>query len=126
MESTSHKLYYNGDITTVSGFKKMQEMFPSIDHWMIGRGLIADPFLPNMIKANTLEYPENRFDIFREFHDTIYQEYDAFLSGPTPIKMKMQGFWEFFSLSFSNPQKTFKAIKKPIIQQLTKALLQKF
>ena len=68
--------------------------------------------LPNMIKANTLEYPENRFDIFREFHDTIYQEYDAFLSGPTPIKMKMQGFWEFFSLSFSNPQKTFKAIKK--------------
>jgi hypothetical protein len=26
--------------------------------------------------------------------------------------MKMQGFWEFFSQSFSNPQKTFKKIKK--------------
>jgi hypothetical protein len=23
----------------------MQERFPAIDHWMIGRGLIADPFL---------------------------------------------------------------------------------
>ena len=26
--------------------------------------------------------------------------------------MKMLGFWEYFSQSFSNPQKTFKKIKK--------------
>ncbi len=112
IESTKHKLYYNGDITTVAKFKEMQTRFPSIDHFMMGRGLIADPFLPSMIKNDTTEYPENRWDIFSEFHDTIYQQYDAALSGPTPIKMKMQGFWEFFSQSFSNPQKTFKKIKK--------------
>ena len=112
VESTSHKLYYNGDITTVNRFKEMQERFPSIDHWMIGRGLIADPFLPSMIKADTFEYPENRLEIFKKFHDTIYKQYDEFLSGPTPIKMKMLGFWEFFSQSFENPQKTYKAIKK--------------
>ncbi len=112
IESTKLKLYYNGDITTVAGFRAMQEHFPTIDHWMIGRGLIADPFLPSMIKNNTDEYPKDRWDIFNEFHDTIYQQYDAFLSGPTPIKMKMQGFWEFFSQSCSNPQKTFKLIKK--------------
>jgi tRNA-dihydrouridine synthase len=112
IESTRHKLYYNGDITSVAKLKEMQTRFPSIDHFMIGRGLIADPFLPSMIKNDTTEYPENRWAIFREFHDTIYHQYDAALSGPTPIKMKMQGFWEFFSQSFSNPQKTFKKIKK--------------
>lgn len=112
LESTKHKLYYNGDITSVAKFKEMQERFPSIDHFMIGRGLIADPFLPSMIKNNTTEYPANRWELFSEFHDTIYQQYDAALSGPTPIKMKMQGFWEYFSQSFSNPQKTFKKIKK--------------
>jgi tRNA-dihydrouridine synthase B len=112
IESTKHKLYYNGDITSVAKFKEMQTRFPSIDHFMMGRGLIADPFLPNMIKNNTTEYPKNRWEIFSEFHDTIYHQYDAALSGPTPIKMKMQGFWEFFSQSFSNPQKTFKKIKK--------------
>jgi tRNA-dihydrouridine synthase B len=111
-ENTKHKLYYNGDITSINRFKEMQERFPTIDHFMIGRGLISDPFLPSMIKSNTEEYPENRWAIFREFHDTIYQEYDDFLSGPTPIKMKMQGFWEYFSKSFSNPQKTYKKIKK--------------
>jgi tRNA-dihydrouridine synthase B len=112
IESTKHKLYYNGDITSVAKFKEMQTRFPSIDHFMMGRGLIADPFLPNMIKNDTTEYPKNRWEIFSEFHDTIYHQYDAALSGPTPIKMKMQGFWEFFSQSFSNPQKTFKKIKK--------------
>ncbi len=112
LENTKHKVYYNGDITTVAGFQKMQERFPKIDHWMIGRGLIADPFLPNMIKANTTEYPENRWEIFAEFHNTIFTAYDEALSGPTPIKMKMLGFWEYFSQSFSNPQKTYKKIKK--------------
>ena len=112
LDVSKHKLYYNGDITSVAKFKILQERFPSIDHFMIGRGLIADPFLPSMIKNDTTEYPKNRFEIFEEFHDTIYRDYDAYLQGPTPIKMKMLGFWEYFSESFSNPQKTFKKIKK--------------
>jgi len=112
VENTKQLLYYNGDITTVAKFKEIQERFSTIDHWMIGRGLIADPFLPSMIKNNTADYPENRSEIFRNFHDEIYQQYDAALSGPTPIKMKMQGFWEYFSQSFNDPQKTFKKIKK--------------
>jgi tRNA-dihydrouridine synthase len=50
IDTTKHKLYYNGDITSVAKFHEMQERYPSIDHWMIGRGLISDPFLPSMIK----------------------------------------------------------------------------
>ena len=112
LDHTKHKIYYNGDITSVEKLRMMQDRFPSIDHWMIGRGLISDPFLPSMIKNNTTEYPKNWLDIFENFHDTIYHDYDAYLSGPTPIRMKMLGFWEYFSESFSNPQKTFKKIKK--------------
>lgn len=128
ISSTKHKLYYNGDITSVESFKKIQNRFPTIDHFMIGRGLIADPFLPNMIKNDTKAYPKNRWEIFSEFHDRIYQQYDEYLSGPTPIKMKMLGFWEFFSQSFPNPQKTYKAIKKastPKKYQETVALILK-
>lgn len=109
---TRHKLYYNGDITSVAAFKKIEERFPTIDHYLIGRGLIADPFLPNMIKNNTTTYPKDRWDIFMAFHNTIYQNYDAYLSGPTPIRMKMLGFWKYFAETTSQPQKTFKAIKK--------------
>ena len=112
IDVAKHTLYYNGDITSVEQFRKMRQLFPSIEHFMIGRGLIADPFLPSMIKADTTEYPAKRWETFRAFHDTIYEQYDAALSGPTPIKMKMLGFWEFFSQSTHNPQKVYKAIKK--------------
>jgi tRNA-dihydrouridine synthase len=112
LDTTKHTLYYNGDITSVESFRAVKERFSSITHFMIGRGLISDPFLPQMIQHNTTVYPENRWQIFKEFHDRIFQEYDEYLSGPTPIKMKMRGFWEFFSASFPNPQKTFKKIKK--------------
>lgn len=112
VDNSKHKLYYNGDITSVDKFKEIQNRFPSIDHFMIGRGLIADPFLPSMIKNNSTEYPENRLQVFSDFHDEIYHEYDTFLSGPTPIRMKMLGFWDYFSRSFPNPQKTYKKIKK--------------
>ena len=67
LDASKQKLYYNGDITSVEKYKELQERFPSIDHWMIGRGLIADPFLPSMIRDNTTEYPKDRYEIFKEF-----------------------------------------------------------
>ena len=112
LDNAKHKIYYNGDITSVAKFNEMQERFPIIDHWMIGRGLIADPFLPSMIKANSMIYPANKLEIFSKFHDTIFHEYDEALSGHTQTLMKMLGFWEYFSKNFSNPHKTFKKIKK--------------
>jgi tRNA-dihydrouridine synthase len=32
VDQSKVKLYYNGDITTVTKFKEMQERFPAIDH----------------------------------------------------------------------------------------------
>ncbi|GIZ07650.1 tRNA-dihydrouridine synthase [Flavobacterium sp. UMI-01] len=112
IDHTKHKLYYNGDITSVTKFQEMQERFPSIDHWMIGRALIADPFLPSMIKNNTTNYPDNKLEVFKEFHDTLYEIYSESLSGQTHILLKMYHLWEYFSTTFSNPHKVLKLIKK--------------
>jgi tRNA-dihydrouridine synthase len=112
IDQSKVKLYYNGDITTVTKFKEMQERFPSIDHWMIGRGLIADPFLPRMIKSSSFEYPKNKMELFSDFHDTLYAGYGESLSGATHILLKMHHLWEYFSVIFSNPHKVAKNIKK--------------
>jgi tRNA-dihydrouridine synthase len=112
IKNTSHKLFYNGDISSVAKYREMTERFPTIDHWMIGRGLIADPFLPMMIKNNTSTYPENRIEIFSKFHDTLFHEYTQALSGASHILLKMYHFWEYFATTFPNPHKTLKKIKK--------------
>jgi tRNA-dihydrouridine synthase len=112
VDNTKHKLYYNGDITTVAKFKEMQERFPAINHFMIGRGLISDPFLPSMIKNNTTEHPKNKLHLFEAFHDTLYEGYSQSLSGSTHILLKMHHLWEYFAATFSNPHKVEKNIRK--------------
>lgn len=112
LDQTKQKVYYNGDITSVTKYREMVDRFPSIDHWMIGRGLIADPFLPSMIKANTTEYPEDRVEIFSKFHDTLFHEFETALSGQKHIALKMLSYWEYFSSTFENPHKVLKKIKK--------------
>ncbi|MBL4724159.1 MAG: tRNA-dihydrouridine synthase family protein, partial [Lutibacter sp.] len=112
IDNTKHTLYYNGDITTVAKFREMQARFPSINHWMIGRGLISDPFLPSMIKSDSTLYPENKLETFKAFHDTLYLCYIQSLSGASHLLLKMYHLWEYFSVLFSNPRKTLKKIKK--------------
>jgi tRNA-dihydrouridine synthase len=112
LRQTSHKVFYNGDITSVQSFREMKERFPSINHWMIGRGLIADPFLPAMIKADNPVYPENRYEIFNSFHDALFSFYEEALSGPNHILIKMYSFWKFFIQSFPHSPKGLKKIKK--------------
>jgi tRNA-dihydrouridine synthase len=112
IDIAKHKLYYNGDITSVLKFKEMQKQFPTINHWMIGRGLIADPFLPSMIKNNTTQYPKNKLEVFQLFHDTLFDEYSKSLSGASHILIKMYHLWEYFAQLFSNERKTLKKIKK--------------
>ncbi|NOR28214.1 MAG: tRNA-dihydrouridine synthase family protein [Lutibacter sp.] len=112
IDNTNHTLYYNGDITSVAKFNEMQQRFPSINHWMIGRGLISDPFLPSMIKNNTSNYPANKIELFKAFHDTLYEGYSESLSGASHLLLKMYHLWEYFSTLFSNPRKALKKIKK--------------
>ena len=128
LDNTKQKIYYNGDITSVAKFNELKERFPSIDHWMIGRGLIADPFLPNMIKNNDTNYPENRVEVFSDFHDTLFYDYESALSGQSHVLIKMLHFWEYFATTFDNPHKTFKKIKKakniPAYKQAVREILE--
>lgn len=112
LDKTKHTLYYNGDIRTVADFRRLQDLFPTINHWMIGRGLISDPFLPAMIQADTEVYPENRWDIFGQFIAELFHGYAGALSGKSHVLTKMTSYWEYFADAFPDPHRTFKKIKK--------------
>ncbi|MDB0063113.1 tRNA-dihydrouridine synthase family protein [Crocinitomicaceae bacterium] len=112
LDKTKHTIYYNGDICSVADFRRMQDQFPSIENWMIGRGLISDPFLAQMIKADMEVYPENRWELFRKFQYELFDGYAGALSGKSHVLTKMTSFWEYFSTSFSDSHKVFKKIKK--------------
>lgn len=105
-------LTYNGDINSVADFNKLKLEFPTINSWMIGRGVVSDPFLPSMIKEGVQEYPKDRLLRFRAFHDELFQDYESVLSGDRQVLLKMESFWEYFAQSFYDSHKTYKRIKK--------------
>lgn len=41
---------YNGDITNLEFFRMLLRKFPKVNSWMIGRGVLRNPFLPEQIK----------------------------------------------------------------------------
>ncbi len=112
LSQSSHTIFYNGDITSVRRYRELKDRFPGIRHWMIGRGLLADPFLPSMIKADDAEYPENRYEVLRAFHDKLFASYEKALSGPKHLLIKMYSFWEYLIASFPFSKKGLKRIRK--------------
>lgn len=109
---TKHKICYNGDINTLKDFQNLKNRFNNLSSWMIGRGLVANPFLAEQIKQEKKDSQENKMLRFKEFHDALAKEYLERLEGSSHFLNKMRIFWEYFSLSFSNSHKAYKRIKK--------------
>lgn len=102
---------YNGDINDLGFFQLIQNRFPAIHRYMLGRGLLANPFLCETIKsgnANT-EHAVNRI---RAFHDDVLSSYEAVLHGDHPVLGKMKEFWTYQARHLSNGRNMFKKIKK--------------
>lgn len=105
-------LTYNGDINTLEDFRNFKARFPSVTNWMLGRGVVSNPFLPQLIKNDDAQYPTDRWNIFAQFHDDLFHDYASVLQGDRQIVLKMLSFWEYFSAEFPNPHKAYKRIKK--------------
>lgn len=112
LNNSKHSLVYNGDIMSYQELNELQQRFPTVNRWMIGRGVIANPFLPEMIIAKTDQFPENSANKFLKFHDALMDNYGQQLSGEKHLLMKMTSFWEYFARSYSDSHAVLKRIKK--------------
>ena len=111
IENTKHKLIYNGDIKTTDDILNLNKLFSNkIDEYMIGRGLLMNPFLAKEIKGKVYS-KEEKFKIIREFIDELYK-INAEKLQPSHLVQRMTTHWEYLSFMFENQHKTFKKIKK--------------
>ena len=102
---------YNGDIRTLDDFQQISRRFTSIGQWMIGRGFLADPFLPHIIKAGQDRIDDKR-QTLHQFHTALFHAYADRLKGPSHLLKKMKGLWRYLSLTFDPFDKTLKKIKR--------------
>jgi hypothetical protein len=78
---------------------------------MLGRGVIANPSLPQILTADNI-VPEESQDSFRSFHDELLEGYRDYMSGDQPVLFKMKELWTFRSQYVDIDKKTLKKIRK--------------
>lgn len=108
---TQHTLCYNGDITSVDAFRQLSDRFPTIQHWMIGRGAICDPLIFEMIEDDVTEYPADRFEALSEFTELLLESHLQSSNAGNALA-KMISYWEYFSESLEEGARLYKRIKK--------------
>lgn len=99
---SKNELVYNGDINTVEDFEMIRKRFPSVKRFMIGRGLLKDPFLAEKIKG--FIDPKATFDKSRfiNFHNELFAELDDIFWNKHELMGKMKEYWLSFSYLFED------------------------
>lgn len=104
-------LVYNGDITKRSEIEQMASNFPHLKGIMIGRGLLAKPWLAaEYIEGATWTVARKQM-AFQEFHTRLLEEYNRRIEGgERQLLCKMQSLWEY--LLAGEDRKRLKKIHK--------------
>ena len=111
IEKSNHKLIYNGDIIKTSDIEVLDAKFENKqEEYMIGRGLLMNPFLASEIKGNITSIDEKKSTL-KMFHSELYQSYEENLQS-SHLLNTMRSQWEYLSFMFEDQHKTYKKIKK--------------
>ena len=104
LENTHLPLCYNGDINTLHTLKQLQDKFPQVAAFMIGRGLVGDPGIltPGGTDVKTL----------KQFHDHLLEEYTICFGSTRNAMFRMKENWHYLSQHFDTGEKLFKSLRK--------------
>jgi len=109
-------LVYNGDIVSVESFVRTCNAVQPVNSFMLGRGLLANPFLAEDIKSSVIARPRN--DAKRQterLHNYVLDLYEDRLrhaGGSPKVLGRMKELWSYLMYSFDEPQDIWRKIKK--------------
>lgn len=108
LQMSKHKLCYNGDIFNLRDYEKFKILFPEVDCIMLGRGLLAQPALAELIRGEGVLDQQR----LKSLHDEVYQAYKETLYGDRNLLFKMKELWAYMIQVFEAPDKQIKKIRK--------------
>ncbi len=111
LKEIRHPVVYNGDINGIDIYDTLSKRFPDTSGWMIGRGVLANVFLPEWIKDGRPKSHDGRNRFYR-FHRDLVDGYLRRFSGPTHVLDRMKGFWGYFALQMTDRRRILKKIRK--------------
>ncbi len=104
-------IIYNGDVFSKNDFDRISDDI-ILNNWMIGRGLLVDPFLPIKIKNEYIPELLEQKEIVYKFITDLYLAYRKKGNNKPQSIGVVKELWGFMAYSFNNSQKVFNTIKK--------------
>lgn len=102
-----HPVVYNGDIRTAADGAFLRARHPAITRWMIGRGLIADPFLAERLCGSAAPRDLNRL---RAFLDDLLAVACEESHGEKPVLGRFKELWGYLAPSLCRDGRLLKQI----------------
>mgnify|MGYP001002810775 CR=1 FL=1 len=102
LDSTSLPVIYSGEIKTAGDFHALKARFPGIKSWMLGRGLLADPFLPEKIRGKIGEREGSR-QLVKEFLLILAQDYSRAFRNEGNALARIKALWCYLG-DFFHPE----------------------
>ncbi|MCR4826700.1 MAG: tRNA-dihydrouridine synthase family protein [Bacteroidales bacterium] len=91
---TQHKIVYSGDIFTVEDYNRLSERFPQVAAWMLGRGLLRNPFLAEEIKGQDIGDKRERFlNFYQDFIEKLLP-----IRGESGTLANLKELWHYFAV----------------------------
>lgn len=108
-------LCYNGDIFSPDDFQNLCREFPDTEKVMLGRGVLQNPWLIGMLRSadpagGEASAPDK--ELLHAFCEDLCAGYARVISGDKNVLFKLKALWIYLGMSFTNPQKYLKKIKK--------------
>jgi tRNA-dihydrouridine synthase len=106
-----HPVCYNGDILTAADVERVQALVPQVDRFMIGRGILQNPFLLAEIRKQDVSHNE-KVAMLRGFHLSIIEHCKQKYSGDQHFLKRLEEMWEYHAEAFEDGRKIYKQVKK--------------
>ena len=103
VKNSVNSLCYNGDILSLEQAKQLQELYPSVQSTMIGRGLIADP---GMLSGGTDKAA------LEGFMNELMAVYEVEFGGSRNAIFRLKENWGFLHDRFEGSEKLWKRLRK--------------
>ena len=104
-------LVYNGDIFSVESFGRICDAVQPVNQFMLGRGILANPFLAEEIRGGALNAPERTKRLHAYVLD-LYEDRLHHAGGSPKVLGRMKELWSYLMYSFEEPQAVWRKIKK--------------
>lgn len=104
-------LVYNGDIFSVESFGRIHVATQPVNRFMLGRGLLTNPFLAEEIRGGAWNAPE-RTERLHVYIIDLYEDRLRHAGGSPKVLGRMKELWSYLMYSFEEPQVVWRKIKK--------------